>query len=113
MFCNPNIGYDLTKYENPTALVTKNKVKNIYFLIHGAVMKAHPNDFFLKNVTENQKRCKSVQVPKKKNQRGCRQMLPVCMFFVERPSICPRGRKISQSLKNEATHLASNEANHT
>ena len=74
-------------------------------------MKAHPNDFSLKNVTENQKRRKSVEAPQK-NQRGCRQMLPVC-FFVERPSICPRGRKISQSLKNEATHLASNEANHT
>ena len=63
-------------------------------------------------MTENQKRRKSVEAPQK-NQRGCRQMLPACMFFVERPSICPRGRKISQSLKNEATHLASNEANHT
>ena len=42
-------------------------------------MKAHPNDFFLKNVTENQKRRKSVEAPQK-NQQGCRQMLPVCFL---------------------------------
>ena len=62
-------------------------------------------------MTENQKRRKSVEAPQKKSAGMSSNV--ACMFFVERPSICPRGRKISQSLKNEATHLASNEANHT
>ena len=74
-------------------------------------MKAHPNDFFPEKCDRKPK-ASQISRSSPKNQRGCRQMLPVC-FFVERPSICPRGRKISQSLKNEATHLASNEANHT
>ena len=75
-------------------------------------MRAHPNDFFPWKMWQKTKSVANQSKLPKKNQQGCRQMLPVC-FFVERPSICPRGRKISQSLKNEATHLASNEANHT